>query len=134
MNVISIGRRYGEYGHGLDFRPVCDLLEGAIESMKKVFVVEKEDNVGTAVGKPIQAGDTVGTDGRVSDITVTARADIPYGHKIALVDIPKGAQVTKYALSIGSALQDIKAGDHVHIHNVESNRGRGDKASEEQPS
>lgn len=98
--------------------------------MKKVFVVEKEDNVGTAVGEPIQAGDQVGTEGRVKDITVTANADIPYGHKIALVNIPKGAQVTKYALSIGSALVDIKAGDHVHIHNVESNRGRGDKAAQ----
>ncbi len=63
-------------------------------------------------------------------MTVKANADIPYGHKIALVDIPKGAQVTKYALSIGSALEDIKAGDHVHIHNVESNRGRGDKAAQ----
>ncbi len=99
--------------------------------MKKVFVVEKEDNVGTAVGEPIITGDAVGTEGRITDVTVTANADIPYGHKVALVDIAKGAQVTKYALSIGSALTDIKAGDHVHIHNVESNRGRGDKAAQE---
>ena len=98
--------------------------------MKKVFVVEKSDNVGTAVGEPIKAGETVGTEGRITDQTVVANADIAYGHKIALVDIPKGAQVTKYALSIGSALVDIKAGDHVHIHNVESNRGRGDKAAQ----
>jgi hypothetical protein len=27
-------------------------------------------------------------------------------------------------------MTDIKAGDHVHIHNVESNRGRGDKAAQ----
>lgn len=99
--------------------------------MKKVFVVEKQDNVGTAVGEPILAGDAVGSEGRITDAVVTANDDIPYGHKIALVDIPKGGQVTKYALSIGSALTDIKAGDHVHIHNVESNRGRGDKASQE---
>lgn len=98
--------------------------------MKKVFVVERADNVGTAVGDPITAGDVVGTEGRVTDVTLTAKADIPYGHKIALVDIPKGAQVTKYALSIGTALEDIKAGDHVHVHNVESNRGRGDKAAQ----
>ena len=102
--------------------------------MKKVFVVEKQDNVGTAVGEPIRAGDTIGTEGRISGATVTARADVPYGHKIALVDIAKGAQVTKYGLSIGSALEDIDAGDHVHVHNVESNRGRGDKATEEQAS
>ena len=98
--------------------------------MKKVFVVEKEDNVGTAVGDPIKTGDTVGTAGRISDVTVTANADIPYGHKIALRPIAKGEQVTKYALSIGTATEDIKPGDHVHIHNVESNRGRGDLAAQ----
>ena len=99
--------------------------------MKKVFVIEKEDNVGTAVTDPIQAGETVGTNGRVTSVTVVARAEIPFGHKIALVDIPQGAQVTKYGLSIGSALSNIKAGDHVHVHNVESNRGRGDKAAQQ---
>lgn len=99
--------------------------------MKKVFVVEKEDNVGTTVGEAIKVGDTVGTEGRVTGTTVVANHDIPYGHKIALIDIPKGTQVLKYGLSIGTAREDIKAGDHVHIHNVDSNRGRGDLAAQE---
>jgi altronate dehydratase small subunit len=100
--------------------------------MKKVFVVETEDNVGTTVGEPIEAGETVGTDGRIADLTLVARADIPYGHKIALASIAAGEQVIKYGLSIGSASTDIKAGDHVHVHNVESNRGRGDKYVQEE--
>lgn len=100
--------------------------------MKKVFVVEKEDNVGTAVGAPIAAGETVGTDGRITDLTLVARADIPYGHKVALGHIATGEQVVKYGLSIGSASTDIQAGDHVHVHNVESNRGRGDKYVQEE--
>jgi altronate dehydratase small subunit len=95
--------------------------------VKTVFVVEKEDNVGTSVGELIEAGETVGTEGRRTNLTVVARADLPYGHKIALRDIARGEQVIKYGLSIGSATTDIQAGDHVHIHNVESNRGRGDK-------
>lgn len=94
--------------------------------MKKVFVIGETDNVGTAVVAAISAGEEVGTNGRISDIAVTANADIAYGHKIALKDIAKGETVMKYDLSIGSALTDIKAGDHVHVHNVESNRGRGD--------
>ena len=97
--------------------------------MKKVFVVDQGDNVGTTVGEPLKAGETVGTEGRITDKSVVAKVDIPYGHKIALVDIPKGAQVMKYGLSIGTATMDIKAGDLVHLHNVESNRGRGDKAA-----
>lgn len=100
--------------------------------MKKVFVVEKEDNVGTAAVEAIEAGEDVGTEGRVTDVTVTANADIPYGHKIALYEIPKGEQVIKYGLSIGTASEDIQPGDYVHIHNVESNRGRGDKYIEEE--
>ena len=98
--------------------------------MKTVFVVYATDNVGTAVLDPIAEGDTVATNGERSDIQLTARADIAYGHKIALLDIPAGETVLKYGLSIGSATRNIRAGDHVHTHNVESNRGRGDLASD----
>jgi altronate dehydratase small subunit len=100
--------------------------------MKNVFVVEKEDNVGTAVGESIEKGETVGTEGRITNLTVEARSDIAYGHKIAIHDIAQGEQVIKYGLSIGTASQDIQSGDHVHVHNVESNRGRGDKYTQEQ--
>ncbi len=99
--------------------------------MKKVFVINENDNVGTAVVEALQKGDEVGTNGRVTDVTVTVNAGIPYGHKIALRDIAKGETIFKYGLSIGSAMQNVKAGDHVHIHNVESNRGRGDLAAEQ---
>jgi len=95
--------------------------------MKKVFVIDAGDNVGTAVVSPIEKGDEVGTNGKISDIVVHANDDIAYGHKIALKDIAKGETVYKYGLSIGTATVNITAGDHVHTHNVESNRGRGDK-------
>ena len=94
--------------------------------MKKVFVIHENDNVGTAVVSALSTGDTVGTNGRVTNIEITANADIAYGHKIAIKDIAKGDTILKYGLSIGAALEDIKAGDHVHVHNVESQRGRGD--------
>ena len=96
--------------------------------MKKVFVVYATDNVGTVVLEPIQIGDHVSCNGERRDIEIVAQADIAYGHKIALMDIAAGDTVLKYGLSIGSASRNIKAGDHVHTHNVESNRGRGDLA------
>ncbi len=96
--------------------------------MKKVFVVYATDNVGTVVLEPISVGDRVSCNGERSDLEVIALADIAYGHKIALMDIAEGDTVLKYGLSIGSANCDIKAGEHVHAHNVESNRGRGDLA------
>lgn len=100
--------------------------------MKKVFVIHENDNVGTAVVSALETGDQVGTNGRVTDVEFSANADIPYGHKIAIKGIAKGETILKYGLSIGSAITDINAGDHVHVHNVESNRGRGDLV-EEQP-
>jgi len=47
---------------------------------------------------------------------------IPSGHKLAVKQIRKGDQVLKYGQVIGNASQDIMPGDHVHIHNVMSNR------------
>lgn len=57
------------------------------------------------------------------DVTVTLLEDIPFGHKVALRDIKAGEDVIKYDYPIGHATQDIKAGQHVHLHNLKSNLG-----------
>ena len=44
---------------------------------------------------------------------------IPRGHKVALESIPAGMPVRKYAQVIGYAGRNIKAGEHVHVHNLE---------------
>ena len=43
------------------------------------------------------------------------------GHKYALRDIAKGENIIKYGNPIGYATADIKAGEHVHTHNVKTN-------------
>ena len=43
------------------------------------------------------------------------------GHKYALKDIKAGENIIKYGNPIGHATEDIKAGDHVHTHNVKTN-------------
>jgi altronate dehydratase len=45
---------------------------------------------------------------------------IPFGHKIALIDLKKGDPIIKYGEKIGLASRDIKIGEWVHTHNVES--------------
>ncbi|MER7011947.1 altronate dehydratase family protein [Saccharopolyspora sp. NPDC000359] len=45
--------------------------------------------------------------------------EVPRGHKLATVDIPRGAPVRKYGQVIGFASRPITAGEHVHTHNVE---------------
>ena len=41
-------------------------------------------------------------------------------HKFALRDIAAGEKVIKYGMPIGMAVCDIKAGDHVHTHNLKT--------------
>lgn len=53
---------------------------------------------------------------------IKAISDIPLGHKIALKDIRQSDIVIKYGRPIGSAIKDIKVGEHVHVHNIRSNR------------
>ena len=90
----------------------------------RVFVIDENDNVATNVADEIPKGTKVDVNGTI----IETRDVIPYGHKMALQPIAKGETVFKYALSIGSATEDIQPGNHVHVHNVESNRGRGDLA------
>lgn len=59
----------------------------------------------------LRDGDDVG-------VVTIARPGVPRGHKVALHDVPAGAQVRKYGQSIGVAKADIVAGEHVHTHNL----------------
>ncbi len=84
------------------------------------------DNVATLFGTA-EAGNIVTImDKAGNSSTVTVLQDIPYGHKIALTVIAVGEQVTKYGEEIGIATQEIKVGEHVHVQNIDSIRGRGD--------
>jgi len=57
---------------------------------------------------------------------VVALAAIPAGHKIALRSVAAGELIRKYGQTIGRAGVAIERGEHVHVHNVEGTRGRGD--------
>ena len=49
---------------------------------------------------------------------VSAEVTIPAGHKIAVRDIAQGEPVRRYNQIIGFATRAIKAGEHVHVHNI----------------
>jgi altronate dehydratase small subunit len=94
--------------------------------MNKVLKINEIDNVVTTT-EALKKDAIIEVEGN----KITVNADIPRFHKIAIVDIPKGELVYKYGQIIGDALEDIKAGDHVHVNNIESTRGRGDKEVEQ---
>ena len=86
--------------------------------MIKVLRINKKDNVAVALGC-IKKGESF----NMERTPWIAKENINFGHKIALTDIPRGSKVLKYGEEIGCATQDIKKGDWVHVHNLQSNRG-----------
>lgn len=98
--------------------------------MKRLAVVANpKDNVATAV-TDLKAGTTVHVRVAGQDVAIRLRSDVPVGHKFALKDINLHEDVLKYGECIGAATAPIAAGEHVHVHNVESKRGRGDLVHE----
>jgi galactarate dehydratase len=53
------------------------------------------------------------------------REKVPQGHKVALVDLPRGGTVLRYGVPIGFALDDIAAGSWVHERLLKMPDARG---------
>lgn len=87
--------------------------------MEKIYRINSHDNVVVAL-MPLTAGDKI----TLGEQEITLTGDVPAGHKIAMVDIYKGELIIKYGFPIGTAKEDIKPGDWVHSHNVQSRLGK----------
>lgn len=86
-----------------------------------ILRVHPADSVAVALVS-LSAGQHVEVDGT----EILLRADIPAGHKFALVPMAEGQPVTRYGSAIGLASADIAAGEHVHSHNLKTALGTGD--------
>ena len=93
----------------------------------RALIVHPDDNVANLIG-PGKQGDAVRctVEGRDGDERIELLEDLPSNHKLARRDIQAGEVIIKYGLAIGKASQAIRRGEHVHTHNIESTRGRGD--------
>ena len=89
--------------------------------MLNAMIIDVKDNVAVAI-EPITKGETITYLCEGKEVTLTAAQDITIYHKLARKDIAKGEPVVKYGEHIGIAGCDIKAGEHVHVHNVENHR------------
>jgi len=89
----------------------------------KAIVINPKDNVATAISdiKPNEEV-LVRIGNEIKKFIV--KQEIPFGHKFALNKICKGEKIIKYGETIGVATLDVDVGEHVHIHNVESTRGK----------
>lgn len=100
--------------------------------MKIALKVHDRDNVATIFAEVARGETVLVKDKKGGEETVTVDADIPYGHKIALCTIESGKEIFKYGEALGVASCEIKRGDYVHVHNLESTRGRGDHGEKQE--
>ncbi|MDE0312969.1 MAG: UxaA family hydrolase [Caldilineaceae bacterium] len=78
-----------------------------ISDQDNVYVLLSSVNAGTAL--------------QLGEKTVIVENALELGHKIAARNIAAGEKIVKYGAPIGSATRDIRAGEHVHLHNIKSN-------------
>ncbi|TCW62463.1 altronate dehydratase family protein [Treponema sp. J25] len=78
-------------------------------------LLSSRDSVLVAVD-PIPRGTVITIEDEKGMRQVTARDDIPRGHKMALRDILQGEEIIKYGYPIGRAKTAIPAGGWVHTH------------------
>lgn len=92
--------------------------------MKRAIVLHSNDTVATLIDSA-RAGETCVLEGeRAGEIRL--QQDVPFGHKVCVIASAVGAEVLKYGQVIGCASLALGVGEHVHVHNLQSARGRGD--------
>ena len=88
------------------------------------LVHSPKDNVGVVVVEDLKAGarmlGVITEDNTTTN--VTAKHDIPIGHKVALINLKAGDTIIKYGEDIGEMKTDAKKGDHVHVHNLKTKK------------
>jgi (2R)-sulfolactate sulfo-lyase subunit alpha len=89
-----------------------------------LLVHDNKDTVGVVVVEGLQAETdmlcVITADN--SSFNLTAKSDVPIGHKVALTDIKSGDTIWKYGHDVGVAKANIAKGEHVHTHNMKTKR------------
>lgn len=97
---------------------------GKNPNIPQVLSHSPKDNVAVVVVEDLKAGTEA--NGLITEnnttFKVTVKADIPIGHKVALVDIKTGDTAIKYGQDIGKFVKDVAKGEHVHVHNLKTKR------------
>ena len=81
------------------------------------LLMDDKDNVVTCVAD-VAKGEQVVYRKQGELLSLTAEEDIPYCHKVALVDVTKGAEIIKYGESLGQTSEAIPTGHWVSHNNL----------------
>jgi hypothetical protein len=97
------------------------MIAGTLQSEASALVLDPADDVAVLISA-VEAGASVKIGRSDGTLALTARQSLPMGHKIALHALPAGSPVRKYGEVIGRLTEPVAPGDHIHIHNLASQR------------
>lgn len=83
-----------------------------------IIMIHPQDNVAVALRDLAEGEKTIAKG--IDEFPVLEK--IPASHKIALQDISAGEEIIKYGETVAVSTRDIKKGEWVHTHNLESQR------------
>jgi altronate dehydratase len=83
-----------------------------------IIIIHPRDNVAVAL-RTLDVGELAVTKGMEG---FPALEKIPASHKIALRDISQGEEIIKYGETVAVSSRNIKKGEWIHTHNLESKR------------
>lgn len=86
-----------------------------MSKLNSVILLHKDDNV-LVCTNTIVKGEII----KIDNAEIIALSDIETGHKIARFNLKAGDKIFKYGAPIGSMKLDTKIGEHVHMHNLNS--------------
>jgi altronate dehydratase small subunit len=95
-------------------------------NLKKAILMNKKDNVATALFSIKKNDSAVITYNNEIINEIIVLDDIEIYHKTAIKPIENGDLVYKYGEVIGRTTSSIKVGEHVHVNNIESVRGKNE--------
>ncbi len=102
----------------------ADVVTGTPSTSRpSVLLLDSRDTAAVAL-TPLQPGTAVDVRRGDETLHVVAATLIPFGHKIAVAAMAAGDPVVKYGEVIGFATAAIRPGEHVHVHNVRSDRAK----------
>jgi altronate dehydratase small subunit len=87
--------------------------------MENAIIIKPNDNVVTVI-MAINKGDAIIYPS--CEVPIRANTNIPVYHKVAIKTVKKGEKIYKYGEVIGYAIKNIAIGDHVHTHNLSSEK------------
>lgn len=93
--------------------------------MAKALQIHQGDNVAVVLSD-VKQDEEVLANTENGLVSLKAKNDIPFGHKIALEELQVHTPIVKYGEEIGKAKSLITVGEWIHLHNVYCERGRED--------